>query len=664
MPHSSPTHFNRIPPSKSSSKQPLASGMFHQAHDFVVNSLNSNTQYIDNIHSGSGLEFLFHSSMPDAFHDAGARYPPPKCHLGTRTEYIDRIMSWALGESDHKEPLLWMKGPFDVGKSAVAQSFAEELDRRNKLAATIFFSRSNADRDDPQRIFPSLVYQLAALCEVFRDVAEARIQQNPALLTKSLSRQFEELLVRPLSQVRDSESKLPGRVIIIDGLDECRDTAEQCEIIRIIATSARNSTTPFRWFITSRPEDRIVRTMTSDAISPVSFHLELPASREIDHEILLYLTDEFDTIRTYHKLPDSWPSEKDISILVERTSGLWIYAATIVRFMRDQNSLGPEDQLRIVLQFAEDVTARVDSDNPWAEMDFLYTLIMRQVPSSAKSLLRKILLLSSSSFYGSGSIWWIAIVLGLSVEQIRRACALIPSVLELRVPSLSQGGPEIHFYHASFLDFMKDSKRSTDLCVYGDFLIEYRRELLNLLTEVCSHTTDRSNIVLPSRSTVLEDASMDYEYLPGIFHCFWTLCGEDKLDHQTASAAVNFPFRKLFKLFPDEALWHINERILDRAQAQTPPEFRNVLIRRLACPIFGCQRAYNGNRDRWVLGHGKNQVATMSPSFRSSHMNLCAIPHLTRDQCSCGADLTFWGRWYWKTRHFWRRDRTKREIDA
>src|SRR5215510_2659051 len=103
--------------------------------------------------SCTGIEKLLKSSMPDAFHDSAARYPPPRCHLGTRNDYITKITDWALGNSDHHEPILWMHGPFGIGKTAVAQSCAETLKSKHKLAATLFFSRSNPNRDNPLRVF-------------------------------------------------------------------------------------------------------------------------------------------------------------------------------------------------------------------------------------------------------------------------------------------------------------------------------------------------------------------------------------------------------------------------------------------------------------------------------------------------------------------------------
>ncbi|KAJ3555259.1 hypothetical protein NP233_g12251 [Leucocoprinus birnbaumii] len=168
-PHSinpgSPSPFQPGPQPSYTALTPQEYRMFNQGHDMIIKDAQfiNHAQFHQVAPIGPGLKKLLKHSMPDAFHDSAVRYPPPKCHLGTRKEYIQEITNWALGESEHKEPVLWMRGPFGIGKSAVAQSSAEALKPINKLLATLFFSHSNSDRDDPYRVIPSIVYQITTL---------------------------------------------------------------------------------------------------------------------------------------------------------------------------------------------------------------------------------------------------------------------------------------------------------------------------------------------------------------------------------------------------------------------------------------------------------------------------------------------------------------------
>ncbi|KAJ3560406.1 hypothetical protein NP233_g10859 [Leucocoprinus birnbaumii] len=481
-------------PSPSYVPQSREPRMFDHAHDLIFNHAHfiNNAQFNSVAPAGSGLKTLYEHSMPDAFHNSAARFPPARCHLQTRRDYIDRICNqWALGKLDPEKFVMWLRGPFGIGKTAVAQSSAEELEAINKLLATLFFSRSNANRDDPRRVFPSLAYQITTVCESFAALVDARIRKDPSITQKSLLTQFKELIVGPLKEIDTAESGLEGRVVIIDGLDECRGTTEQCEIIRIIAASARDHTTPFRWFITSRPEGPIIRTMYSPSISPFISRIELPVSREIDHEILVFLTDEFKKIRESHGLPESWPSEEVLALIVKHGAGLWIYVSVIVRFIKDENSFGPEDQLRIVLEFLGDVSNKLEANNPLAEMDFFYALIMQCIPLKIQKMVQKIILLSSSMRFNPIGV---VRTLGLSVDQLRQCCLSIRSVMELQESTSDLCEWNFHFYHASFVDFLTDSKWSKEFCIHGEFLIQYRRELLEWLHFVIFHSTGNSPI--------------------------------------------------------------------------------------------------------------------------------------------------------------------------
>jgi len=218
-----------------------------------------------------------------------------------------------------------MQGPFGVGKSAIAQSCAEALEKEGKLCASIFFSRPNK-RDDPNRVFTSVAYQLATKCSSIADTLDRQILNDPAILNAARPVQFEELIVKPLRQVtpKVTDQRLPfeERVIILDGLDELDGTTAQAEIIDIVATSIREHTTPFRWFILSRPELHIQRAMNSDDVSSLLYTLYLPLSSPDDHEILIFFQKELEKIRGYYKLPDTWCSEAEVDTIVKLADGM------------------------------------------------------------------------------------------------------------------------------------------------------------------------------------------------------------------------------------------------------------------------------------------------------------------------------------------------------
>ena len=233
--------------------------------------------------------------MQDAFYNSASRWPPPRCHYDSRQDLRTTITNWGTGRSSNiPQQLLWMHGPFGVGKSAIAQSCAESLVVENKLCASIFFSRPNK-QNNPNRVFTSIAYQLAVKFPLIADILDREILKDPTILTAARPVQFEELFVKPLRQTENALIK--GRVIVLDGLDEIDGRTAQAEIIDIVATSIREHTTPFRWFILSRPEPHIQRAMGADDLSSLLYSIDLPLSSPDYHEILTFFEKELDKIR-------------------------------------------------------------------------------------------------------------------------------------------------------------------------------------------------------------------------------------------------------------------------------------------------------------------------------------------------------------------------------
>lgn len=489
----------------------MSNGILQGAHDLVFNdaTLLDLSTHIGTLHMnltthntvpgqrGSGEVSLDHlasvilntrrllkASMPDAFRDSSARYPPPRCHPGTRQDFIDEITSWALGKSSHSKHILWMHGPAGVGKSAVAQSCADLLAEKNELGAALFFSRSN-ERSDSNSLFTSIAYQLAIKSSLYDDILDHKIRKDPTLVTKSIMEQFQELLVKPLQHPRTDAADIGEWVIIVDGLDECGGIEAQHDVVEIIAASVREQTLPFRWVFFSRPESHIIAAFTMDNMDSLTRNLELPVSRDIDNEITLYLTDELRKIQRRRRLPDSWPSDKEIGTLVNLAAGLFIYASIVIRFIGERDSSGPMDQLCVVLSLATQDKSRVDSEHPLTELDKFYTLIMRRVPSKVLPIIQRILLLTSysstpevrSQLRGSKSGRAFTSILGLSDIEFRDTCEFLHSVLEL------DWSLEIRFYHESFIEFLEDPNRSKEFCIYSclsDLRLELFKHLNNM----------------------------------------------------------------------------------------------------------------------------------------------------------------------------------------
>ncbi|KAF8997560.1 hypothetical protein BDQ17DRAFT_1198270, partial [Cyathus striatus] len=78
-------------------------------------------------------------TVAGASHDAGERHDAPKCHPETRKTVLNNIMSW-INSDNEATRIMWLYGPAGAGKSAIAQTTADECYSERKLAASFFFS--------------------------------------------------------------------------------------------------------------------------------------------------------------------------------------------------------------------------------------------------------------------------------------------------------------------------------------------------------------------------------------------------------------------------------------------------------------------------------------------------------------------------------------------
>ncbi|KAJ7878470.1 hypothetical protein B0H13DRAFT_1516093, partial [Mycena leptocephala] len=111
---------------------------------------------------------------------------------------------------------LWLYGPAGAGKSALAQSLCEKLKEEGRLGGSFFFKRGHPSRGNAKKLFPTITYQLALLLPELRKLIPATIENDSAIIDRSLSDQLHELIIKPCQK-----SSLPDPVlIVIDGLDE------------------------------------------------------------------------------------------------------------------------------------------------------------------------------------------------------------------------------------------------------------------------------------------------------------------------------------------------------------------------------------------------------------------------------------------------------------
>jgi hypothetical protein len=353
------------------------------------------------------------------------------CHENTRVEVLRSVTAWAQGENDR--PICWLHGPAGAGKSTIAHTLAQRYDKEKRLAFSFFFSRRNLDRSDATKFFLTFAYQLAVALPSVTQAVEDTLCKDLSIRDQCLADQFTKLIINPLRSIEDY---IPPMVVVIDGLDECRNEALVNDLIELLVPAL--SQFPFRLLFTSRPEAYIEAIFTRRGIAE---RAQLITLRDFDthRDIYEYLRSHLSSVQISRRLPTSWPSNTDLNRLARRSEGIFIYASTLVRFINDKYG-NPQQKLQIALKAhngLDPIFEQVldDAKNyPNFELALGAVLFTRNNPNI--SILQQLLQLGS-------------------VYDVRLALCGCLSIL--LVPEDDEG--YIRPYHASLQDFLTDSNR-------------------------------------------------------------------------------------------------------------------------------------------------------------------------------------------------------------
>ena len=361
-------------------------------------------------------------------------------------------MHWA--KNPQNQNVYWLNGLAGTGKSTIAQSFTGTIANEGLLGASFFCSRDYLDRKELKNIFPTLAYQLAYNYPQFQRHIIRIIKKNPTLTQTSLISQLENLLVIPLRKKKIS------CVVVIDALDECIDNQPASAILSVLGRFA-NQLPLVKFFITGRPEPRIRTGFRLPLLQPLTqiFLLHEVESSDVDKDISLYLMHRLTTIakqRSGLELPTLWPHKDEITALTTKSSGLFIFASTLVRFIESEYH-EPDERLQLVLS---DAGSTIHEGH--AGLDLLYSQVLQHAFSGVHESgvfndMRRVLGVIVLAF-NPLSRRELSTVLNVPTTLIATTLRHLHSLI--LVPD--DESKEIRIFHKSFPDFLQDHQRCTD----------------------------------------------------------------------------------------------------------------------------------------------------------------------------------------------------------
>lgn len=321
--------------------------------------------------------------------DSHADEHDPRRHPKTRVHLRQQIIEWAEGPKS--ECIFWLNGMAGTGKSTISRTVAQTFSDSGILGASFFFKRGERDRDNASRLFTTIASQLAIKVPALATDISNSLDSDPLIVGKSLREQFEQLVLKPLEKLKSNVKRTV--VLVIDALDECDRDDDIRVIIHLISLGRNLESVRLRAFMTSRPElpVRLGFRSIQGKYQDLILH-EIPRPI-ISQDIAAFLDYELTRIREDYnnitlselQLSGDWPGIRNLDALVQMAVPLFIFAATVCRFIGDRAWSDPAGQLAKILEY--------QTRSPGSEIDKLdatYRPILDQLSVGSESAQRSL----------------------------------------------------------------------------------------------------------------------------------------------------------------------------------------------------------------------------------------------------------------------------------
>ena len=422
----------------------------------------------------------------------------PCCLQDTRVALLREIQEW--WESPTEVPCVyWLNGMAGTGKSTIARTVADKCAKQQQLGASFFFARGDEEYlAKSDKFFTTLAAQLASTIPGLKPSICKAIKETPDINDRLLSEQWNKLILDPLSKLNEQTPRII--VFVIDALDECRGNKDIKQILTLLSQASNLSNIRLRIFVTSRPENHIGLGFAKLLESTrKKFKLQDVSDKVVEQDIFLYmkhglgLMRDERLMRDTRSLPSDWPGDDVLQLLARRSAGLFIYAATICRFLEDQD-FNPHKRLDRLLEGGTNEQSATET------LDEIYTQILTTSILEGRKE-RDIEEISERFKRVVGSILAIfsplpqtALTSLLGEDKIETQATLDSLRSILDVPETTNNSRAIRLLHQSFRDFLLDPQRCSDSRLqvdeqrtHGELLSDCLRCLSNtLMQDICN----------------------------------------------------------------------------------------------------------------------------------------------------------------------------------
>ncbi|KIK53144.1 hypothetical protein GYMLUDRAFT_207531, partial [Collybiopsis luxurians FD-317 M1] len=380
------------------------------------------------------------------------------CAEDTRVDILNTVIAWCKDTSVDSSTIFWLSGRAGTGKSTIAYTLCDNLLQEGKnvtrLGASFLCSRQIPSARKCENIIPTIAHQLAHSFPLYRKkLLELELDVNPPPVKDHIR----TMLIDPWNQCIQKQENIPPLVVIVDALDEI-ENGEGSQFLKVLITTiaAQKAHRGLKFFVTSRQDPRIVEVCNSFPSQAV-IQLQDVKSEIVEQDIAKYLQMELPILDL-----------AQISQIASQASGLFIYAATIIRLLSRDSSKTTEQRLAILLKPEskgfEDEFRELAVDHLYEEVlselllhksesdcqiavNILQTIIFAQKPLALSDILK--LLKQEPS----------------NKEYPRQIVNSLHAVLWI-----DSTNDHVYTYHKSFVDFMSNLGRFRDFKLKSIFI--------------------------------------------------------------------------------------------------------------------------------------------------------------------------------------------------
>ena len=412
------------------------------------------------------------------------------CTDGTRVKILEDITKWANDRSLASPRVFWLTGQAGSGKTTIAYTIAKRFEeegdegekcgereegdesgnvnQRTVLGGNFLCSRQFQETQVQTRILPTIAYQLAQKCKSYANALHAADKFNA--VNHDVFSQLKDLLVGPWQQ---SKATRHLYLIVIDALDEIKGDGGSTFLRLLLMAIEKDDLRGFKFLVTSRPDPEVVVLCESFESEAICRLQDVPI-KEAKSDIETYLKT---------KLPKLAASgSPEFTELGHRIDGLFIYAATVVKYLTPLDSITVRDQTEMLNDFLSKSYEAASGDGT-PLVDEIYRQIMCDAFSKLKGKVLDRRLRTLYTFLCTAERTSTSTVAALVPDGDDESARAV--LHDLHAVLYTQGD-RVFWYHASFPDFIFTQSRSNFCIDKKDFTFSCNESAHHsLLCESC-----------------------------------------------------------------------------------------------------------------------------------------------------------------------------------